>query len=88
MNNRKIIGHFQQKYYDQFGVQPKINGAICGKMIKNLSEDTDEETVIRIIDLFFEDPQNAKKSFHLPTILGAWSINTYLPKAKDNPDLY
>ncbi len=88
INNRAIIGHYQQKYFEFFGVQPKVNGAICGKMIKTLSADMDEETMIRIIDLFFADPQNAKKSFHLPTILGHWSVNTYLPKTIDNPLLF
>lgn len=84
----KIIGHYTQLYEERFGVKPKVNGAWCGKMIKNLLQDYDERTVIRIIDLFFEDPFNQNKAYHLPTILSSWSVNKYLPKTKDNPLLY
>jgi hypothetical protein len=88
VNTTEIIGYYQKKYEKRFGVKPRINGAVCGKLIKELRKDYTEKRIKRIIELFFDDPKNENKSFHLPSILSAWSINTYLPKSKDNPLLF
>lgn len=83
-----IIGHYTDRYQERFGVKPVVNGSWCGKMIKELLKSIDEKTILKIIDLFFEDQWNQNKSYHLPTILSGWSVNKYLPKTKDNPLLY
>lgn len=77
-----------QLYKDKFGVNPQINGAIVGKLIKNLLKNHSLEGLNRIIELYFEDPTNEKGVYHLPSILSSWSLNKYLPKMRYNPDIY
>lgn len=83
-----IIGKFTGLYFDKFGIKPAVNGAWCGKMIKDLLVDHSPQGLMRIIELYFEDTSNVTKVYHLPTILSAWSLNKYLPRIKYDPYLY
>lgn len=85
-----IIGHFQEQYMHRFGqnLKPKVNGALCGKLIKELLKDYEADTIKMIITLYFQDPANENQVFHLPSILSAWSVNKYLPKTQLDPRLY
>lgn len=83
-----IIGKYSGLYFDKFGVKPAINGAWCGKMIKELLVDHSPEGLLRIIDLYFEDRANEGRVYHLPNMLSAWSLNKYLPMIRFDPQIY
>ena len=83
-----IIGCYSNFYEGKFGIKPKINGPWCGKLIKTLLKDHSEEGICRIIELYFEDPTNQNRIYHLPNILSGWSFNRYMPKMKYNPQIY
>lgn len=84
----QVIGVYSKFYSDKFGVKPKINGPWCGKLIKTLLREHSSEGICRIIELYFEDPANANRVYHLPNILSGWSFNKYLPKLHYNPAFY
>lgn len=84
----RIIGRFTDLYFDKFDVKPKIQGPWCGKLIKGLLADHSPDGIIRVIELYFDDPLNKNRVFHLPNILSGWSFNRYLPKIKYNPAFY
>lgn len=84
----QVIGKYQRLYKEKFGMNPVVNGPICGSLIKKLLKDHSTLGLYRIIELYFEDPSNEKQSYHLPNILCAYSLNKYLPKIKLNPMIY
>lgn len=85
---RKIIGHYSSLYFIKFNVKPKVNGKICGSMIKKHLKDHSVEGICRIIELYFEDPANQNRVMHLPNILSGWSFNKYLPHIRYNEQIY
>lgn len=83
-----IIGKYQKLYFDRFGIKPKINGLICGRMIKSLLKEHSQKGIERVIELYFEDQSNQNQGYHLPNIICTYSLNKYLPRIKLNPMLY
>ena len=84
----RIIGCYTKLFINKFGVSPKVNGPWCGKLIKGLLKEHSPEGICRIIELYFEDPANKDRVFHLPNILSGWSFNKYLPHMKYNEGIY
>lgn len=85
---RAVIGHYSMHYFNKFGIKPKVNGKICGSMIKRLLAEHSKDGICRVIDLFFEDAANQNRVMHLPNILSTWSLNQYLPHIKYNTQIY
>jgi len=81
-----IIGEYKSLYRKKFGLFPSVNYGLCSKLINRLLKDHSGMGIIKIIELYFEDPNN--KVFHLPGILSAYSVNKYLPGIKLDPRLY
>lgn len=84
----EIIAYYQKRFIEKNGAKPVINGGWCGKLLKERLKDHSKEGIIRIIELYFDDPANADKVDHLPTIMSAWNYNKYLPKMKYDPNIY
>jgi len=83
-----IIGTYTRLYFEKFGIKPRINGPWCGKMIKILLKDHSPGGISRVIELYFEDPENNSRVYHLPNILSSWSMNKYLPRILFDPQIY
>lgn len=85
-NNDLVIDRYIELFKEKFEVYPQINYAWCGKMLSELLLNHSIKGLQSVIELYFE--QENRDVFHLPSILSAYSINKYLPKAKLDPRIY
>lgn len=83
----KIFSLYKDLYHDLYNVYPEINYAQCSKLIVERLENQTEDTICKIIKLYFENEQK-DRVFHLPAILSAYAFNKYLPKIKLDPRIY
>lgn len=81
-----IIQYFVKKYNDKYYIDPEVNWKICTSMVHAQLKKHSAKGIMRVIDLYFEDP--SIKFHHLPNSLSAGSLNKYLPKMKFNPLIY
>lgn len=89
MKHSKIYSLYKELYYELYNAVPEINRAQCGSIIAQRLENQTEETILKVIKLYFEN-ETKDRIFHLPAILSAYSFNKYMPKItqKLDPKIY
>lgn len=85
---KKLIAHFTDLFYNQFGVKPEVPYGQTLSILYRLLKTHDYSTLEGVVNLYFQHEQG--KVMHLPSILSAWAINKYIPllAKKNDPRLF
>ena len=86
----QIYSLYKELFRARYNANPIINYGQCGKLIESVLEDIDEDTILTVIKMYFEQEPQKDTVFHLPVIISAYTLNKYLQKlnSKVDKDLY
>lgn len=83
-----VVERYQNLYKEKFGIRPEIRWNVTANMVSKLLKNHSLNGLIRVIELYFEDPSNELFSYDLKGILSGYTMNKYLPRMKYDPKLY